>query len=129
MSTAHALPTRSRFQPDSVGRSEKPKPGSEGITTSNASSALPPCAVGSVSGPMSLICSKTEPGQPCVMISGIASGWRDLTGGKGRWGVYFVVFLGGEEVVLLPSPFPRVLVRTPVANEFANFCQLRTLRL
>ena len=28
---------------------------------------------------MSLICSNTEPGHPCVMISGIALAWRDLT--------------------------------------------------
>jgi hypothetical protein len=49
------------------------------MITSNASSARPPCAVGSVSGPMSLICSNTEPGQPCEMISGKALACRDRT--------------------------------------------------
>jgi hypothetical protein len=36
----------------------------DGITTSNASAALPPNAVGSVSGPMIFSCSMMEPGQP-----------------------------------------------------------------
>ena len=49
------------------------------MTTSNASSALPPCAVGSVSGPMSLICSSTEPGQPWLMTSGSAFGCFERT--------------------------------------------------
>ncbi len=35
-------------QPVEVGLAEKPWPGSEGITTSKASSAVPPWAVGSV---------------------------------------------------------------------------------
>ena len=39
---AHALPMRSSPQPTCVGRPEKPKPGRDGITTSNASSARPP---------------------------------------------------------------------------------------
>jgi hypothetical protein len=63
---------RSRPHPTSFGRDEKPKPGSDGTTTSNASSARPPNAVGSVSGSMILICSKIDPGQPCEMISGSA---------------------------------------------------------
>src|SRR5262245_7640761 len=42
---------RSVPQPVSVGLPEKPKPGSDGRTRWNASSAVPPCAVGSVSGP------------------------------------------------------------------------------
>jgi hypothetical protein len=61
MRTSHARPIRSNPQPASVGRDEKPKPGKDGITTSKASSARPPYFVGSVSGPMSLICSKTDP--------------------------------------------------------------------
>ena len=65
---------RSGSQPVPVGRPEKPKPGKDGMTTSKASSARPPCAVGSVSGPMILSCSMTEPGQPCVTISGKAFG-------------------------------------------------------
>jgi hypothetical protein len=44
----------------------------DGITTSKASDAFPPCAVGSVSGSMIFICSVIEPGQPCVTISGNA---------------------------------------------------------
>lgn len=66
-------------QPVFVGRPEKPKPGSDGTTTWNASSALAPCAVGSVSGPIAFSSSKTEPGQPCVMIIGIAFSCRDRT--------------------------------------------------
>jgi hypothetical protein len=42
------------------------------MTTSNASDAVPPCAVGFVSGSMSLSCSMMEPGQPCVMMTGNA---------------------------------------------------------
>ena len=45
----------------------------DGITTSKASSARPPWAVGFVSGSMILSCSTTEPGQPWVTISGRAS--------------------------------------------------------
>ena len=41
--------------------------------TWNASPALPPCAAGSVSGPMISMNSTTVPGQPCVMSSGSAS--------------------------------------------------------
>ncbi|PWK87324.1 hypothetical protein C8D88_104485 [Lentzea atacamensis] len=44
----------------------------DGITRWQASSALPPCAVGSVSGPMIFSCSMTEPGQPCETSSGSA---------------------------------------------------------
>ena len=40
----------------------------DGTTTSNASRASPPCAVGSASGPTTFSISMTEPGQPCVMI-------------------------------------------------------------
>ena len=40
---------------------------------------LPPCAVGSVSGPTASSSSITEPGQPWVMISGRASSCWDLT--------------------------------------------------
>ena len=39
---------------------------------------LPPCAVGSVSGPTASSSSMTEPGQPCVMISGNAFSCCDL---------------------------------------------------
>ncbi len=40
----------------------KPKPGIDGTTTWNASSARPPCATGSVSGPMRSRNSANEPG-------------------------------------------------------------------
>ena len=55
-----------------VGLPENPWPGNDGITTSNASDALPPCAVGLVSGSMIFICSMIEPGQPCVTMIGSA---------------------------------------------------------
>ena len=61
-------------QPVAVGLPEKAKPGSDGQITWNASSALPPCAVGSTSGPMTLWNSTIEPGQPCVISSGRACG-------------------------------------------------------
>ena len=50
-------------------------PAATGTTTWKAS-GLPPCAVGSVSGPITLRNSTTEPGQPCVITSGSASGVR-----------------------------------------------------
>ena len=49
------------------------------MTTSNASWAVPPCAVGSVSGPITFSNSKTDPGQPWVTISGSASAWAERT--------------------------------------------------
>ena len=70
---------RSTPQPVVVGLPEKPKPGSDGQTTWNASAASPPCAVGSVSGSITLWNSTIEPGQPWVMISGMASGCGERT--------------------------------------------------
>ena len=64
---------RTGSQPVLVGLAEKPWPGSEGITRWNASDALAPCAVGSVSGSMIFSCSMIEPGHPWVTISGSAS--------------------------------------------------------
>ena len=66
-------------QPTSAGSAEKPKPGRDGSTRSKASLAVPPCAVGSVSGPTVSSSSSTEPGHPCVMISGRASECGDFT--------------------------------------------------
>ena len=66
-------------QPVSAGSAEKPKPGSDGSTRSNASPAEPPCAAGSVSGPMTPSNSITEPGHPCVMINGRALECGDFT--------------------------------------------------
>ena len=79
MSSDHARAVRTRSHPTSVGSPEKPYPGSDGSTRSNASAAVPPCAVGSVSGPTESSISMTEPGQPWVMISGSASWCSDLT--------------------------------------------------
>src|ERR687887_109825 len=67
-------------QASSVGSPEKPWPGSDGRTRWKASSARPPSAVGSVSGPMTSSSSTTEPGQPCVMISGRVFGYGDGEG-------------------------------------------------
>ena len=47
-----------------LGFDEKPKPGTDGTTTSKASSGEPPKRAGSVSGPIASRNSKTEPGQP-----------------------------------------------------------------
>jgi hypothetical protein len=63
---------RSGPQPVVVGLAENPKPGKEGITTWKASDALALCAVGLISGSMIFSCSTTEPGHPCVTMSGNA---------------------------------------------------------
>ena len=47
-------------QPGQIACPENPWLGSDGITTSKASEALPPCATGLVSGSMIFICSITE---------------------------------------------------------------------
>ena len=73
ISTTQALAVRTGSHPVVVGLAENPWPGSEGITRWKASDALPPWAVGLVSGSMIFICSMIEPGQPCVTISGSAS--------------------------------------------------------
>ena len=70
---------RDTVHPVSVGFRENPNPGSDGMTTSNESAASPPNDTGSVSGPISFRNSTIEPGHPCVRISGIASGFLDLT--------------------------------------------------
>ena len=70
---------RAGSHPAEVGWAEKPYPGSEGSTRSNASAASPPCVAGSVSGPTTSSSSITEPGQPCVIISGSAFACPDFT--------------------------------------------------
>ena len=70
---------RSTPQPVLFGFSEKPYPAIEGMTTSNASSALPPYFVGSVSGSINLICSTTDPGQQWLMTIGSAPGCFERT--------------------------------------------------
>jgi hypothetical protein len=50
----------------------KSKSGQRGTITWKASLALPPWAMGEVSGPITFENSRTEPGQSCVSISGNA---------------------------------------------------------
>lgn len=50
--------------PGCAGLDEKPKPGSDGTTTSKASFGFPPKRAGSVSMGMSSMISTKEPGQP-----------------------------------------------------------------
>ena len=69
-----------RSQPRSSGSPEKPYPGKEGSTRWKASSALPPCAVGSVSGPTeSIISSERSRASRGSMITGSAFSFDDLT--------------------------------------------------
>ena len=56
------------------GRPEKPKPGSDGAITSNASSSLPPKRSGCANGSMIPSNSEIEPGQPWLTSSGRGSG-------------------------------------------------------
>jgi hypothetical protein len=74
-----AVAMRSGPQPTLVGLAEKPYPGMDGITMWKASEALPPWAVGLVSGSMIFSCSTIEPGQPWVTISGMASSCLERT--------------------------------------------------
>ncbi len=53
---------------------EKPKPGSDGTITSNASAGSPPCAPGSASGPITFDQCQNVHGQPWLRISGTGSG-------------------------------------------------------
>ncbi len=98
----------------------------DGSTKSNASPAEPPCAVGSVSGPMTPSGSMTEPGQPCVMISGSAFSCRDVTWMK--WTScpsIWVVNCGSAFRVASQAP---VVVGGPVAGQFLDGGQLHALR-
>jgi len=72
ISTTQARAVRCESQPVVVGLAEDPYPGKDGITRWKASEALAPWAVGSVSGAIILSCSMTEPGHPCVTMSGSA---------------------------------------------------------
>ena len=78
MSSTHARAIRGTSQPVSDTGPENPKPGSDGITTWNASAATRRRG-GSVSGPTRSTNSATDPGQPCVSRSGTASGPADRT--------------------------------------------------
>ena len=68
---------RGMVHPASCGLAENPKPGSTGMTRWNAWPAAAPCAAGSVSGPMTLRNSSTEPGHPWVITMGVAFAWGD----------------------------------------------------
>ena len=63
---------------------ENPKPGSDGMTTSNASAGSAPCATGSVSGPIKGRNSKNELAHPRVSTSG--TGAAPAAGVRGRCG-------------------------------------------
>ncbi len=110
-----------------VGFPENPWPGSEGITTSNASSAFPPKAVGSVSGPMIFSCSMIEPGQPCVTISGKAFWCFERTWMK--WMSDPIDF--GDELrqgVQFRFNLSPVVICRPIARERLHRCELHALR-
>ena len=118
MSSDHARAVRTRSHPTSAGSPENPYPGSEGSTRWNASAALPPCAVGFVSGPTESSISMTEPGQPWVMISGSASWCSDLTCTK--W-----MSMPSISVVNCGSAFSRDSTRRPsysVAQYWRSAC-------
>ncbi len=62
MISSNASPVRCRPQPGDVVGVENPKPGSDGMTTWNASSRRPPCDSGSTSGPIIRLNSTNELG-------------------------------------------------------------------
>ena len=64
MSWAHSPATATELSGAPVGRSEYPKPGMSGTTTSNASAGSAPCAPGSVSSETTLEYRQNESGQP-----------------------------------------------------------------
>jgi hypothetical protein len=72
INSAQALAVRVSVEPVLCGLSENPNPGSEGTITWKASLALPPWAMGAVSGPITFENLRTEPGQSRVSISGNA---------------------------------------------------------
>jgi len=75
---------RACVHPGAAGDPEKPWPGMEGITTSNATDESPPCALGSVSGPMRSRSSTNDPGQPWISMSGTAFGSEERTAARIR---------------------------------------------
>ena len=79
------------FQPGSASGPESPWPGSDGTTTWKASAGSPPWARGSVRGPISSRNSTTDPGQPWISSSGVASGSGERTWRKWRLAPSMVV--------------------------------------
>ena len=76
--------------PRRAGRSENPKPGSDGTTTSKESAGSPPKRAGSASRGTTFIISRKEPGQPWVRTSGMGLGpvpraWRKWMPSSGVW--------------------------------------------
>jgi hypothetical protein len=96
------------------------------MTTSKASEAFPPCSVGLVSGSMIFSCSMTEPGQPCVTISGSASWCGDRTWMK--W-ISTPVDFGLELRQRVQPRLARapIVIGRPVAGELGDRGQLHTL--
>src|SRR6266511_1172718 len=70
---SNAVAVRWTFQPGELSGVEKPNPGGDGMTTWKASSARPPCAAGSTSGPIIRVNSTNELGQPWSRRRGVAS--------------------------------------------------------
>ena len=69
----------------------------------------------------------TEPGQPCVMISGSAFGWRDLTWMK--WMSTPSIFVTNcGKAFSFASALAPVVVGRPVADELLERRELHALR-
>ncbi len=77
--------TFASVKPGSSTAGLKPKPGTDGITTEKASSARPPWATGSTSGPIMSRKSTNDPGYVCTRRSGVAS--SSLEGMCRKWTV------------------------------------------
>src|SRR3954471_15446893 len=76
---------------------------------------------------MSLICSNTEPGHPCVMMTGIAFGWRDLIWKKWMSTSSILVMNCGKPFSFA-SPLRQSYWVPPVAQEFLEVREPRALR-
>jgi hypothetical protein len=99
MSAAHARATRAVSQPGSRVGPENPTPGRDGTTRWKASPGSPPCARGSVSGPIRSRYSTTVIGQPWVAMSGRASGSGDRTCRKWTFWPSMVVVNCGKALI------------------------------
>ncbi len=74
MSFTQSPEVRQKFTPGLRSGVEKPYPGKDGTTTSNASAGSPPYAPGSLSGPITFRYSQNVQGQPCERIRGLGFG-------------------------------------------------------
>ena len=128
----HQLPPRLR---DAAGvtsraRSARPRIRSRGPTAAPGRTRprrVPPCAVGSVSGPTVSSNSMIEPGQPWVMISGSASSCGDFTWMKWMSSPSISVLNCGKRVQPRLARAP-VVVGRPVPRERLHRRQLHALR-